>query len=85
MGILTTMPNIGAELEKQLHDIGIHTPNTLKQTGSRESWLKIQKIDSIACIHRLYALEGAILNIKKKDLPQATKDDLKAFYQKHKL
>lgn len=82
MGILTSLPNIGAQLEKQLH---VYTPDDMKHIGSREIWLRIQKIDSSACIHRLYALEGAILNIKAKELPQVTKDDLKAFYQEHKL
>jgi len=41
-------------------------------------------MDSSACIHRLYALEGAIRGIKKILLPPERKEDLKAFYNFHK-
>ncbi|MEG0275118.1 MAG: TfoX/Sxy family DNA transformation protein [Longicatena sp.] len=41
-------------------------------------------MDESACIHRLYSLEAAIQGIKKKDLPQNIKDELKEFYNEHK-
>lgn len=85
MGELARMLNLGPRIEEQLYEVGINTPQQLRDIGSRQAWLNIQSIDESACIHRLYALEAAIQNIKKKELPQATKDDLKAFYQQHKL
>jgi DNA transformation protein len=84
MGELSELPNIGKEVERQLNQVGIKTLAELKKDGSRNAWLKIRNIDPSACIHRLYALEGAIRGIKKKDLPEETKGALKAFYAKWK-
>jgi peptidoglycan/LPS O-acetylase OafA/YrhL len=81
MGELSELPNIGPEVERQLNEVGIKTFAELKKDGSRNAWLKIRNIDASACIHRLYALEGAIQGIKKKDLPEETKLELKAFYR----
>ena len=77
MGELSKQPNIGAVVEEQLNQVGITTLEELKEAGSRQAWLRILAIDSSACIHRLYSLEGAIRGIKK---PQDVKDDLKEFY-----
>ncbi len=73
MGELTKLPNIGKILEKQLNDVGINTIEELKIVGSKEAWLKIRKIDESACLNRLYALEGAIRNIKWHDLDESVK------------
>lgn len=82
---LSDLPNIGKELEHQLHEVGIDTRDDLERYGTKEAWLKIQAIDSSACIHRLYALEGALQGIKKKDLSQEDKKNLLEFYKEHKL
>lgn len=84
MGELSKLPNIGKEIEKQLNAAGINTEEELRAAGSREAWLKIQKIDSSACIHRLLSLEGAIEGIKKTMLSQDVKKELKAFYEENK-
>lgn len=85
MGELSKLPNIGPVVEAQLNQVGITTYGQLKETGTKQAWLKIQSIDSSACIHRLYSLEGAIRGIKKKELPVDVKDDLKDFYNHFKL
>lgn len=82
---LTEAPNIGKVVAEQLRQVGIEDLETLRQVGSREAWLKIQQIDSSACIHRLYSFEGAIQGIKKTMLSPEEKADLKAFYHAHKL
>ena len=79
MGELSKLPNIGKVIESQLNEVGINTYD-----GAEKAWLKIQSIDESACIHRLMALEGAILGIKKSELPQIRKDELKEFYNKYK-
>ncbi len=84
MGELSTLPNIGEVVEKQLIEVGINTLEDLKKAGSRDAWLRIKAIDDSACIHRLYSFEGAIRGIKKKELPQEIKDELKEFYNSHK-
>ncbi|MBE7718770.1 MAG: TfoX/Sxy family protein [Lacrimispora celerecrescens] len=85
MGELSKLPNIGKEVERQLNETGIFTYEELKETGTEQAWLKIQAMDSSACIHRLYGLEGAIQGIKKNLLPQKRKEELKEFYNFHKL
>lgn len=84
MGELSKLPNIGKTVEEQLIAVGIDTPDELKKIGSKAAWLKIQQIDDSACIHRLFALEGAICGVKKPMLSDEVKKDLKAFYQLHK-
>ncbi len=85
MGELSKLPNIGTVVEEQLNAVGITSYEQLKAMGSRQAWLKIQSIDSSACIHRLLALEGAIRGVKKTQLPEDVKADLKAFYREAKL
>lgn len=84
MGELSKLPNIGKVVEEQLNQVGITTYEQLKEMGTKQAWLKIQEIDESACIHRLLALEGAIQMVKKSELPDETKADLKEFYQWHK-
>lgn len=84
MGQLANLPNIGKVIEEQLNAVGIETTEQLVQTGAENAWLKIQAIDSSACIHRLLALEGAIRGIKKTDIPAERKAELKEFYISHK-
>lgn len=85
MGQLANLPNIGKIVEGQLNAVGIETTEQLVRTGAENTWLKIQKIDSSACIHRLLALEGAIRGIKKTDIPAERRAELKEFYNSHKL
>lgn len=82
---LSDLPNIGKEVEKQLNEVGITTYEQLKDLGAEAVWLKIQKIDDSACIHRLYALEGAIHGVKKSLLPDERKAELKDFYNIHRI
>lgn len=84
MGELSALPNIGPVVEKQLNQVGINDLEALKERGSRQAWLDIQVIDSSACIHRLYSLEGAIRGVRKTELPSDVKQELKAFYNKYK-
>lgn len=80
MGKLSELPNIGKVVEEQLNQVGINTYEQLKEIGSKDAWLKIKAIDSSACIHRLYALEGAIQGIRKTQISAEKKAELKEFY-----
>ena len=57
----------------QLIQVGIETPEALREIGAKAVWLKIQEIDPSACIPRLLALAGAIKGVKKSMLPDAVK------------
>lgn len=84
MGELTKLPNIGAEMERQLTDVGITTVEQLKEVGSREAWLRILARDPSACINRLCGLEGAIQGVRWHCLDDDSKAELKEFYYMHK-
>lgn len=84
MGELSKLPNIGPIVEQQLNEVGIMTAEQLRETGSRQAWLKIKAIDDSACIHRLLGMEGAVRGIKKRDLPPEVKAELKEFYNAFK-
>ncbi|MDO4501481.1 MAG: TfoX/Sxy family protein [Erysipelotrichaceae bacterium] len=84
MGELSKLPNIGKAVEAQLNQVGITSYEELKETGSKEAWLMIKKIDPSACINRLLALEGAIRGVKKADLAEDIKTEFKEFYKLHK-
>lgn len=78
---LSSMPNVGKVLEKNLNDVGIHTPQQLRAVGSKEAFLRIRLIDSGACLHMLYGLEGAIAGIKDNFLSEETKSELRSFFR----
>lgn len=80
IGELSNLMNIGKAAEEQLNQVGITTYDQLKEIGSKQAWLKIKAIDNSACIHRLLALEGAIEGVKKSQLSDEMKAELKEFY-----
>lgn len=77
---LTKLPNIGKVVAGQLNEVGIYTFDELKKMGSKQAWLKILAIDDSACIQRLQGLEGAIQGVRKLQLSDDVKADLKEFY-----
>lgn len=80
MGELAKLPNIGAVVEQQLNEVGITTFEQLREIGSKQAWLKIRAVDESACLHKLYALEGAVEGVRKTQLPDEKKAELKEFY-----
>lgn len=84
MGALQQLPNIAAVMEAQLHEVGIDTPEQLREAGSREAWLRILARDPSACYNRLCGLEGAIRGMRWHNLDDAVKQALKEFYTVHK-
>ena len=84
MGDLKKLPNIAEKLEAQLIEVGVPTIDALKTTGSREAWLRIAAIDPSACYMRLCSLEGAIRGVRWHHLDDATKKEMKVFYELNK-
>lgn len=77
---LTDLPNIGKEIEKQLHAIGVSSYKDLKELGAEQAWLKIREKDASACYNRLLGLEGALKKVKKTMISHDRKAALKEFY-----
>ena len=79
MTALTTLPNIGNTLAEKLIQVGISSPEELKNTGSENALLRIRAIDESACFNMLCALEGAIQGIRWHNLSAERKEELRQF------
>lgn len=76
---LTSMRNIGKELERKLKIIGIKSAEELKQFGSKEAFFRLKQRFPEVCLVHLYTLEGAITNTNFNELSEETKKELKEF------
>ncbi len=82
MSALSGLPNLGKVLEQNLLKAGISTPEQLRETGAKETFIRIRAIDNTACLHMLYGVQGAIEGIKDSFLSDNIKADLKEFYKR---
>jgi DNA transformation protein len=80
MSELSMLPNVGKVLERNLHEIGITTKEELIKMGSKQAFVFIRNVDSGACLHMLYGIQGAIEGVKDSKLSSDTKASLKQFY-----
>lgn len=79
MAELTSMCNIGKEIEKKLKSVGICSAEELMQAGSEEAFVRLKMCYPNVCLVHLYTLQGAIDNIEYNRLPDETKSALKKF------
>jgi len=79
---LTSLRNIGKEMEKKLKSVDITTAEELKRVGSKEAFVRLKlhyaNICMICPVH-LYTLEGAISDMEYNQLSENVKQDLKHF------
>jgi len=80
MGKLCELPNIGKELEKSLEKAGINSVDQLQVVGSCRAFQMLYAIDPAVCINKLFAIEGAIQNIRWHNLDIAKKEELHNFF-----
>lgn len=76
---LTSMCNIGKEMEKKLKSIGICSAEELSELGSKEAFFRLKARYPNICLVHLYTLQGAIDRIEYNRLPDEIKRDLKSF------
>ena len=76
---LTSMKNIGKELERKLTAVGVDSPEALTELGAKHAFFKLKEVYPQVCLVHLYALEGAIRGLEFNSLPDDTKRDLKEF------
>lgn len=79
MSELTSMMNIGKEMERKLSSIGIDSAEKLIEAGSKQAFLKLKEVYPQVCLVHLYTLEGAIHNIEFNCLSEEKKKELKEF------
>lgn len=79
---LHELPNIGAVLENQLVQVGIDSPEKLREVGTEQAFLLLKALDPTSCLHKLTAVEGAVQGIPKKNISEQRKKELKDFFAK---
>ncbi len=79
---LTQLPNIGPALAERLAQIGVTSRESLIDLGSVEAVLRIGGADRTACYNMLYALEGAIQDVRLHDLPKEDRASIKAEFDR---
>ena len=79
MAGLTSMMNIGKEMEKKLASVGIDSSGKLMEAGAKDAFIKLKQKYPNVCLVHLYALEGAIQNIEFNCLSENKKRELKEF------
>ena len=84
MSELTSLKNIGKEMERKLQSVEINSAEELKQLGSKEAFFRLKTRYPQVCLVHLYTLQGAIDNTEYNQLPAETKKDLKEYSDKFK-
>jgi DNA transformation protein len=79
MAELTSMRNIGREMEKKLKSVGICSAEELKRAGSKEAFSRLKKQHPNVCLVHLHTLQGAIDDVEYNRLSEESRRDLKAF------
>lgn len=79
MAELSSMPNIGKEIEKKLISVGIGSAEELTKLGSKEAFLRLKTRYPNVCLVHLYTLQGAIDGTEYNRLSDEVKRDLKCF------
>lgn len=81
MSALSQLHNVGKVLENNLLQVGIDTPEKLRDMGAEEAFIRIRAyVDQGACLHMLYGIQGAIDGVPDKLLTDNTKQRLRKFY-----
>jgi len=79
MSNLSSLRNIGKELEKKLTSVGISTAEELKEIGSEEAFFRLKLTYPNVCLVYLQALEGAVSSTEYNRLPEDVMKRLKTF------
>lgn len=79
MAALTSMMNLGKEMERKLKSVDISSCEELMAVGSKEAYRRLKILYPNICLVHLYCLEGAIHQTEYNCLSPEVKRELKAF------
>lgn len=79
MSELTSLRNIGKEMEKKLTSVGIDSAEKLIESGSKQAFMKLKEAYPSVCLVHLYTLEGALTDVEFNSLSEDKKKELKEF------
>jgi DNA transformation protein len=77
---LSQLVNIGATIENYLHEAGIHTKKELAEVGPVGAYKRIcarHPEKTIPVCYYLYSLQGALMGIPWRELPEELKVQLR--------
>lgn len=80
MASVTTL-GLGKTMEKKLHSVGIHSAEELTDIGSKQAVFRLKEQYPGTCVVILYHLEAAIQGVEIKQLDDACKADLRAYFK----
>ena len=80
MSALTSL-GLGKTMERKLHTIGIHSAEELMETGSKQAVFRLKEQYPGTCVVILYHLEAAIRGCEIRQLEDACKAELKAYFK----
>ena len=80
MAAVTTL-GLGKTMEKKLHAVGIHSAEELRGLGSRQAVSRLRERYPGTCVVILYHLEAAVRGIGIKQLDEASRAELRAFFK----
>jgi DNA transformation protein len=80
MNPFSSIPNIGKVLADKLVLAGIDSPETLRKIGAEKAFAMLKVIDPASCISSLYAIEGAIQDIRWHNLTKERKAELLEYF-----
>ena len=79
MSELTSLRNIGKEMEKKLTSVGIDSAEKLIESGAKQAFMKLKEAYPSVCLVHLYTLECAITDVEFNSLSEDKKKELKEF------
>lgn len=79
MAELTSMMNLGKEMERKLKSVGIGSCEELMAAGSKEAYRRLKTLYPNVCLVHLYCLEGAIYQTEYNCLSKEMKQELRLF------
>lgn len=79
MSELSSLKNIGKEMERKLNEVGIKSIDDLRRIGSKAAFVRLRESFPNVCLVHLQSLEGAIEDVMLQDLSEEIKTDLKEF------
>ena len=78
MAELTSMMNLGREMDRKLRSVGIASAEELMAVGAKEAYRRLKVYYPNVCLVHLYCLEGAVSQTEYNCLSKEKRAELKA-------
>lgn len=79
MAELSSMMNLGKEMDRKLRSVGIDSAEELMAVGSKEAYRRLKALYPNVCLVHLYCLEGAVEQTEYNCLSKGIREDLRRF------